>query len=54
MWHNMCSWSDGTEESMEIIPRDNLLENFNGFGNFGAVFQKLYIMKVEVEDVPVP
>ena len=34
MWHDMCSWSDSTEESMEIIPRDNILENFNGFRNY--------------------
>ena len=43
---NMSSWSYGAKESMEVIPGNNFLEDFNSFRDFGAVLLELYVMKV--------
>ena len=51
---NMSSWSYGAKESMEIIPGNNFLEDFNSFRDFGTVLLELYVMKVQIEDIPVP
>ena len=50
---DMSPWSYGAKESMKVIPWNNFLEDFNSFRDFGAVLLELYIMKVQVEDVPV-
>ena len=44
---------DCAEEGVEVVPRDHLLQDLDCFGHFGAVFEELDVVQVQVEDVPV-
>ena len=44
--------SQGREEGMEVVSRDNLLENLDSARNFGAILFELDVVQVQVEYVP--
>ena len=47
------AWSQGREEAVEVVPRDDRLQDLDCTGHFGAIFIKSYVVKVQVEYIPV-
>ena len=45
--------SQGREESVEVVSRNDILQKFDGSGHFGAIFIELDIMKIQIENVPI-
>ena len=43
---DMRTWSQGREEAMEVVSRNDGLQDFNGPGHFGAIFIEFDIVKV--------
>ena len=53
VWSDMGAWSQGREETVTVVSRNDWLEDFNSARNFGAIFFKPDIVQIEIKDVPV-
>ena len=49
----MGARSQGREEAVKVVSRDDRLKDFNRARNFGAIFFKPDIVQIKIKDVPV-